>query len=206
MAYTYGQFWNEVYNSLERDQRFQSLVDVACNRATDEILIRSNFGNFKYETQSESGRGEYNLPEGTMYVNNVTFDSVPMDRITFKEHLDRQAMLQGGIIYSSRPGGFLIKDNRDLILSPTPRVSSKTIAVYLTIKTADLTFADNEDTDFPVARVYSKGAFHFARHYLYLADNREKDARTEYEYFERETAEANRRLNGSVSTKVTRKV
>lgn len=206
MAYTYGNFWNEVFNSLERDQRFQSLVDVACNRAIDEIMMESNFGNFTYQTPSEPGREEYDLPEGTMHVNHVTFNNIPMDRITFDEYLQRKAIPGITVAYSTWPYSFLVKDNRSLILSPTPRSTTQTIQAFITVKTDDLNFTDNEATDFPLARVYTKPAFHFARHYLYLNDNRDDDAAKEYRLFEHELGKIIRRLNGSRKTKVKRVV
>lgn len=206
MPYTYGNFWNEVYNSLERDQRFFGLVDVAANRAIDEVFARSNFGNFQYDTVGENGRETYNLPEGTLYVNNVVYDSVPMDRITFKEHLQRKAFSSNGIIYYTRPVSYVVTDNRDLIMSPMPREAGKTLTAYITIKTADLVIATNENSNFPLARVYTTAAFHFARHYLYLNDNRDKDAERELLLFDKAMAEDSRRLSGSVKTKVTRLV
>lgn len=206
MAYTYGDFWSEVFNSLERDQRFQGGLDIACNRGIDEIFANSDYGNFTYQTTSESGREEYDLPENTLYVNFVTYDTVPMDRIIFDEHLQRKAFAVNGIVYYTRPLNFVIKDNRTMILSPMPRESGKPIVAYLTVKYDDFKIDTDTDKPFPLGRVYSKPAFHFARHYAYLNDNRDADSAKEYQLFEHEMGKISMRLKGSVKTKVKRMV
>ena len=74
------------------------------------------------------------------------------------------------------------------------------------MKTPDLNIANNANDPFPLARVYTVPAFHYARHYLYSQDNRPEDAQREYATFEHEMGKINRRLKGSVKTKVTRLV
>lgn len=204
MSYTYGQFREEVRQSVDADPRYDSMLDTACNRGIDEIFAESDFGNFKYETPSVAGVEEYNLPADTLYVNNVTYDNLVLSRCTFAEFLNRKSWLNFGNVFRGYPDKFTIKDNRDILLARTPADSGKTIAIYVTIKTADLVDGTDDDTDFPVARVYSKPAYHFARHFLFGQDLRDEEAAAEYKMFEHEMGKISRRLSGSIKTKVKR--
>ena len=202
--YTYGQFRAEVNESVDQDQRYASMLDTACNRGIDEIFAESDFGNFRYDTPSEAGKEEYDLPRDTLYVNNVTYDNLPLTRCTFSEFLNRKSWLNWGNVFRGYPDKFCIKDNRSLMVTRTPADSGKVLTIYVTIKTADLVNGTDDNADFPVARVYSKPAYHFARHYLFGQDGRKEESEDEYKMFEHEMAKISRRLSGSIKTKVKR--
>ena len=211
MSYTFGAFQNYVFESLERDPRWLSSLDEACNSAIDETLAESNYGNLEYDTLSVNGQEIYNLPPDTLYVNFVTYDNVPLDRMTFDEYLQRKALINQGIILYKKPVGFLIKDNRDLALSPTPPDNGLTITIYCTVKTPDMAGLTSDPTggvDFatnmPFGRVYANAAKHYARFYLLQLDGQDDRATSEYKLFEHEMGKTTRRLIGSVKTKVKR--
>jgi hypothetical protein len=204
MSYSYGDFRGEVSESVDNDPRYESMLDVACNRGIDEIFAESDFGNFRYDTNSIAGREEYDLPADTLYVNNVTYDNLVLSRCTFAEFLNRKSWLNFGNTFRGYPDKYVVKDNRSLMVTRTPADTDKVISIYVTIKTADLSNETDADEDFPLARVYSKPAYHFARHYLFGQDLRTEEAASEYKMFEHEMAKIARRLSGSIKTKVKR--
>lgn len=201
---TRGQFRASVWNSLENDPRFESLLNEACTRAVQEVFCQSRFGNFKHITDSENGREEYNLPKGTLFCNFVTYDSQKMERMTFDQWLNAKSSLAGLSVQSGIwPEGFLVKDNRDLILWPIPKDNGKQIAAYLTV--SDDGFTDNnKDQEMPIAIAYTRGAMHYAKSFLLEMDGQEDRA----EYYQRraevEIGKANLLLNGNVDTYVKR--
>ncbi len=206
MSYTYGQFRASVKESLENDQRFEALLDEACNRGIDETLIDSNYGNTEYLTPSVNRKEEYDLPPGTLHVNYVTYDSIKLDRLTMDEWLSRKQFRRVGFSASAWPDSFLVRDNRLLAISNMPNQSGKEIVIYCSVKERDFVTGTDDAVEIPFARLYSKAAWHFARHFCLSADGQTTRAQEEYQLFEHEEGKANIRLRGSVKTKVKRVV
>ncbi len=202
VSQTRGQFKTSVWESLERDPRFESLLNEACTRAVQEVFAQSNFGNFKHETESENGRDEYNLPQGTLFVNYVTYRGVKLERFTFDEYLNRQSWVDGQVQSAGvMPDKFVVKDNRDLILSYCPRESDRPIVVYLTVSDDGFT-ALNESQDMPIAMAYTQGAWHHARAFLLENDGQDERAQIQWAMARKQIFEAKRLLNGSTASYV----
>ncbi len=208
MAFTRGDFKASVFESLENDQRFSVLLNEACSRGVDEVYAHSDFGNFRYEVQggSVNRQEEYDLPPETFFVNFVTYRGIKLDRFTMDEWLNRKSLLNSaGVSGSLGPDSFLVKDNRALILSFPPSEQGKEIVAYLTL--ADDGFTDATDTaDMPIARRYTRGAWHHARAFLLHSDGQEERAASEEKLAEKYIAKDSRLLKGSVKTKVKRVV
>ncbi len=206
MPYTYGEFSSRVFKSLESDPRFSDGLDDACNRGIDETLTESNYGNFEFVTGSVAEQKVYQLPSDMIYVNFVTYEEIPLDRMTMDEYLQRQAFLRTGFVYYRWPINFLVKENQDLVLSPVPRETGRPICVYGTIKTPDLYQATDLLTPMPLRRLYDNAAYHYARFFLLQTDGQDERATGEYKLFEHEIGKSNRRLRGNVKDKVQRMV
>lgn len=204
MPYTYGDFSSRVYKSLEQDPRFLDGLDDACNRGIDETLTESNYGNFEYSTLSVRHQEVYQLPENTIFVNHVTYQNIPLDRMTMEEWLQRRAFLNTGFIFFHWPDKFLVKENQDLVISHRPQDSGRNICVYLTVKTPEMNQANNLLTPMPLRRLYDNAAYHYARFFLLQTDGQDDRAGGEYKLFEHEIGKSNRRLRGNVKDKVRR--
>ena len=206
MSYTYGQFRGSVFESLENDQRFEALLDEACNRGIDDQLIDANAWNLRRDTLSIVNKSDYDLPEGTLITNFVTYDGRLLDRMTMREYLTAKTWFNNSSVQGvTGPMNFVEKDNRLLILFPAPGTADKTIEIFVTIKEKEYTDSDADlATQMPFERVYSRGAWHRARAFLLLADGQDERATLEERLGEKWTAKANQRLNASIKTKVAR--
>jgi hypothetical protein len=211
MPETYGNFRSEVWESLENDPRFEISLDKACNRGIDETLAESNYGNFEFTTPSVATQEVYQLPEEMIYVNHVTYDNIPLMRMTLEELLERKAILRTSLVYYHWPLNFLVKENQDLLLSPPSSDSGRTITVYGTVKYPDLkgvpdpvTGLDDLLNPMPLRRLYTNAAYHYARYFLLQQDGQDERAAQEYKLFEHEIGKSNRRLRGNAKDKVRR--
>ncbi len=184
------------------------MLNEACSRGVDEVYAHSDFGNFRWAVQGGAilGQEEYILPPETFFVNFVTFRGIKLDRFTMDEWLNRKSMLNAANIAGLRgPDSFLVKDNRSLILSYPPGVAGGEIVAYLTL--ADDGFTDDNLTEeMPIARRYTRGAWHHARAFLLEIDGQDDRAQIEEKRADKYIAKDSRLLKGSVKSKVKRVV
>lgn len=206
MSFTYGQFRASVFESLENDQRFEPLLDEACNRAIDDALIDANAWNLRRDTPSVVNKTDYDLPAGTLVCNFVTYDGRVLQRMTMREYLEAKTWFNNSFVQGvTGPMNFVVKDNRLLILFPAPGNADKVIEIFVTIKEKEYTSSDADQAlPMPFERVYSRGAWHRARAFLLLSDGQDERAKLDETMGEKWTAKANLRLNNSTKTKVMR--
>jgi len=201
VPFLYVDFKKEVFDSVENDERFSGLLDTAINRAIDEVLSESDYGNTEQSFfPTVSGQNKFALSEDMIAVNHVTWDGIPLSIMTMAEYLNTGAT-RPAFPSNGRPYQYLVQDNNTLIVFPIPNDIGKEIRVYQTLKQSDVLL----DADpLPIVRRYTTAAFHFARHWLFSQDNQVTQSEKEYNFWEHEMGKTKRRLNGSRKTKVTR--
>ncbi len=201
MAWDLQTIRSKVQSRLQNDPFFtDTLVDEVINDAIDDLITftRTNQQVWTVQGGSVVGLKEYRIYADWLYIDDVTYNGIPLNQITqvdWLNHGSERASASNGT-----PVNYYVRNNQYLVIEPAASEGGKTLNVYFVQKPADLV----EDTDQPViGRQFFQSIIHYCLYNLLLMDvslegqGREADAQMHWNFYLKRRSEVNFQLNSN---------